>query len=313
MAEEVALTPEQEDAAQEAAFQEQAAKSDARLSGEEPPDPDATKVAPEPAAGTPAPSSDTKPAAADGQQAAPAVEAPDAAILAKLPPDVRDAVKARLDALSGEVGKERNNNRSLAGRISAYQRKYEEAVGLKQPAAAKAATDEQKTEWKQFSDDYPDIAKSIEAKFAAEQKAANLDGIVDWIEGQKRERFLHDAFESVEVVHPGWRNVVNTKQFLDWKATSPTYEKLADSDEISDAVTLLDLYNALGPKASAPNQADVAAAKQLAARREAQVAGGQAAPSRAGQPNENVDLADPEQLFAFYANKSNQRIRNRYK
>ena len=206
--------------------------------------------------------------------------------------------------------------RSTAGRVSAYQRKYEEAAGKRPAEVVAKATTEQTDEWKQFSQDYPDIAKAIESRVPAKAGVApEIAEVVEFVESEKRSRFLHEAWDTVEKIHPGWRDVGVTPAFQTWKASSPTYEKLASSDDIADAVALFDLYGAHTARHAPPaaDPAATAAAATLAARRTAQVDGALAAPARSSSPNTNVDLSDPDQLFAFYSQKANKRIKDRYK
>jgi len=243
-------------------------------------------------------------------------------LLALVPESARGAVKAKLDAdaakLTAEaarVAKYEQDNRSMAGRVSAYQRKYEEATGKRTPTPAPAVTPEQKVEWTEFSEQYPEIAKAIEAKFAAEQKApaAETQELLQYVQDQKRQTFLEDAWAAVDAVHPDWRATGRTKEFQDWKATSPAYEKLAASDDLADAIALFDLYGAHRTKNPAPAAvvADTAAADQVAARREKQAEGALSPNGKNATPNHGVDLNDEDQLFAFYAAKSNARIARR--
>lgn len=312
----VELTPEQEDAAYEAAFNEAVAKREAAKSGDEPKleDP-ATNKAEEPTpaqAAAPAPDAKQEPAA-------PAVD-PYADALAAVPEAHRDALAKRLkdaDEAEKRAKKLELDNRSLAGRMSAYQRKYEEAAGKRPAEVKQEATVEQSAEWEQFKQDYPDIAKAIEARVPTGTAgvAPELVDVVEFVEQEKRNRFLHDAWEAVESVHPGWRDVARAKEFQEWKATSPTYEKLAASDDVADAIALFDLYGAHRSRAVAAPAVDpvkAAEAAKLAARRGAQVEGARSPTNRATAPNQNVDLNDDDQLFAFYAQKSNARIKSRY-
>lgn len=239
-------------------------------------------------------------------------------ILSQLSEPVAARVKTELGALSERARKLDLDNRSLAGRISAYQRRYEEAAGKRPAEAAKAATVEQTEEWVTFKNDYPQIAEAIEHRFAASTGAAQqpqIAELVQYVEHEQRSRFLQDAWDAVEAVHPGWRDVGRSKEFQTWKATSPTYDKLASSDDIADAIALFDLYAAHQLVTGSPGVDPAAAAESeaLAARRGAQVEGARAPSNKSATPNENVDLSDPDQLFAFYANKSNKRLQNRYK
>lgn len=241
---------------------------------------------------------------------------PDESWLANVPEAQRDSVKARLAAASAAEAKAAKlelDNRSMAGRMSAYQRKYEEAAGKRPVEVAKQATAEQSAEWTQFKEDYPDIAKAIEGRVPAQAGIApEMKDVVEFVENEKRQRFLNDAWEAVETIHPGWRKTGATPEFRAWKESSTTYEKLASSDDVADAVALFDLYRAhqsvAAPKVDPAAQAS---ANALAARRDAQTEGARAPNNRAATPNQNVDLADADQLFAFYANKSNQRMKAR--
>jgi hypothetical protein len=201
----------------------------------------------------------------------------------------------------------------MVGRVSAYQRKYEEAVGRKKPDAAEADKAEASAEWNQFKEDYPDIAKAIESRVPA--TAGTDDAVVEFVRNEMRSRQLNDAYEAVDAVHPKWREEVRTKEFAEWKATSPTYERLASSDDVADAVALFDLWEShrskAAPRQQTPDPEAVAAATKLAARRGAQVDGGKAAVTKSASPNQNVDMNDEDQLFAFYANQANARMRKR--
>jgi len=293
----------------EAAFNESVAKREAVKAGTAPPTPDPTQ--PEPAATDgPDPAS---------QDPATPVAAPEDELLALVPADKRDALAQRLKAAAdseARAAKLEQDNRSMAGRMSAYQRRYEEAAGKRPAEVKKEATEAESADWTQFKEDYPDIAKAIESRVPATAGTTpEVAAVVEFVEQEKRTRFLHDAWDAVETVHAGWREKARSAEFQGWKKSSPTYEKLAASDDISDAIALFDLYDAHQSKAGVspqPDPAQAAAAAQLAARRGAQVAGAQAPSHKASQPNQSVDLSDADQLFAFYADKSNARIKARH-
>lgn len=242
------------------------------------------------------------------------------AIIASLPEAQRPAAQAAFDeaeALRTKNASLEHDNRSIAGRMSAYQRKYEEAAGKKPVDVAKAATAEQTAKWKQFSEDYPDIAEAFEARLDAVQpgKSADVEAMAKFVEDEMRTRFLTEAGDAVEVVHKGWRETVKTQAYKDWQATSETYERLASSDNIADAIALFDLYDAHRSK-NAPATPVVdpkvaADAVKLAARRGAQAEGGKAAVTNTATPNHGVDTNDADQLFNFYANKANARMAKR--
>lgn len=304
---------------EDAEFAKQAAEADARLRarGED--------IGTPVGRGSKEPEAPAAPAsAATPEEKAPAAPAPvvnpDDALLAAVPEEQRPALAARLKAASDLEAENRrlaNDNRSIAGRISAYQRKYEEATGLRQPEAPKTVSPEDEKAWQQFATDYPDIAKAFEARLKTTLPAGadpTVQELAAYVENEKRERFLHQAYDAVEAVHPGWRQLGGTKEFQEWKSSSTTYEKLAASDDVADAVALFDLYKARHPAAPQPtiDPKEVAASQALAARRGAQVEGAKSQRTGKATPNQNVDLNDPDQLWAFYAEKSNNRIKGRY-
>jgi hypothetical protein len=297
----------------EAEFAAQAAKIDAKKQGHSDEDSDKQSAAPVTAPTPEQPAANAAPAAVD----------PDEEILAAIPEEKREAARARFKAAEAEkarADKLANDNRSMAGRMSAYQRKYEEAAGKRPVEVQAEQSAEQKAEWTQFVGDYPDIAKAIEARFAASQpgKNADVEAMVAYVHEERRNRFLSEAWDAVEAVHAGWRTKVATPEFAAWKSSSPTYEKLASSDDVADAIALFDLYDAHTLKSKpAPVPAvpvdpvKAAEAAKLAARRGAQAEGAKAPIGRNASPNQNVDMGDADQLFAFYADKSNRRIASR--
>ena len=311
-----------EDTEYEAAFAAQVAKNEAARAGEvATPEPEPTPTA-APAAVKEAPDAAPAPAPAAVPQAPAPAAAPaalsdeDNALLGSVPEAQRAALKSRLEASAAaqtRAAKLEQDNRSMAGRVSAYQRRYEEATGKRPVVPAPQITAEQKSEWASFAKEYPEIGAAIEARFAADTgrlPAAQGQELVAYVQEQKRQEFLRDAFAAVDTVHPGWRELGANEQFRTWKASSPTYEKLAASDEIADAIALFDLYEAHRGKQPKP-VVDTAAADQIAARRAKQAEGALTPDGKQATPNNQLDLNDADQLFAFYAQKANSRIRGR--
>lgn len=297
-----------DDDQQEALFNEMVAKREADKNGETSQKEPESKAAEKKAA----------PKAADESTQKEVEKSPqlsDEELLALVPEDRRDAVRSRLEAEYETQRKLDNNLRSVSGRVSAYQRRYEEAIGRRPAEAAKAASVESLNDWKEIEKDYPDLAKGIRQLF--ESKGGNpedIRGLVDYVESEKRARFLSDAYDAVEAVHPGWREVIKQQEFRGWLKTSPAYERLASSEDIADAILLFDQWNFhAGQTQQEGNSEEAAEADRLAARREAQTRGAQTPRSRAASPNQEVDLNDEEQLFQFYASKANERMRTRHR
>lgn len=250
----------------------------------------------------------------------PAADQVDADLAKIADPAVRDALAKRLrdgEAAADRAKKLELNNRSLAGRMSAYQRRYEEAAGKRPAEVKQEATDEETAEWKQFATDYPDVAGAIEKRLEAKLGSTPaLAELVEYVESEKRTRFLTEAWDAVEAVHAGWREIGKSNTFQEWMQTSPTYGRLASSDDVADAIALFDLYKAAHPTPGNPNtptQAEADQAAKLSARRKEQAEGASSPNDRGATPNTGVDLTDEDQLFAFHADKANKRLRERYK
>lgn len=51
------------------------------------------------------------------------------------------------------------------------------------------------------------------------------------------------AIQQIESTHPDWRNLVRTKDYLDWMAAQPeSVRSLANSNQAIDTMILIDLY-----------------------------------------------------------------------
>lgn len=303
----------EQDAADEAEFQRLVAKREAEKRSEADPK---TEPEPEPKA-TPATPAASKPEPSQGDaQAANPVD-DDLAKIAD--PALRDALAKRLkdgEEAAARAKKLDLDNRSLAGRMSAYQRRYEEAAGKRPAEVQQQASAESEAEWTQFASDYPDVAKAIEKRLEAKLGSTpTIAKLVEYVETEQKDRFLTEAWDAVEAVHAGWRELGKTEEFQEWMKSSPTYGRLASSDDVADAIALFDLWKGAhpapsNPKTPTPAEADQAA--KLSARRKEQADGASSPSDRGATPNTGVDLDDEDQLFAFHAAKANKRLRERY-
>lgn len=87
-----------------------------------------------------------------------------------------------------------------------------------------------------------EIQAEAEAR-AAQQSAQRLDTENREKAAKERETFEREARRLVEVAHPGWVALVNTKSFSEWERRQPaSVRALGQSDRVPDAILLLDLY-----------------------------------------------------------------------
>lgn len=305
---------DEQEAADEAEFQRLVAKREAEKRSEADPK---SEPEPEPKATPATPAAEAEPS--DKQEPAQAANQVDDDLAKIADPALRDALAKRLkegEEAAARAKKLDLDNRSLAGRMSAYQRKYEEAAGKRPAEVRQEATAESEAEWTQFASDYPDVAKAIEKRLEAKLGSTpSIAKLVEYVETEQKDRFLTEAWDAVEAVHAGWRELGKTEEFQEWMKSSPTYGRLASSDDVADAIALFDLWKGShptpsNPKTPTPAEADQAA--KLSARRKEQAAGASSPSDRGATPNTGVDLDDEDQLFAFHAAKANKRLRERY-
>jgi hypothetical protein len=208
------------------------------------------------------------------QPAAPSSAAADTGIVnseaedpyASLPPQVREEVvgmKTLLTQLSGRLRQAEGHIGNLTGQL----KKAREAAPAQPTAAQITAAQGSPEAWKALEDEYPEFAKimkpAIEAHFASlrsdieslktrpQQEAPD---VLQRLETTQREL-------TVEVRHPGWKDLIQTPQFTGWLAAQPPEVKLlADSPEPRDAIRLLDLHSAAKANSGSRNQHLAAAA-----------------------------------------------------
>lgn len=179
-------------------------------------------------------------------------EAPDP--LANASPEV----KAAFDALKVRADKAEHENTSNRGRISAYQeelRQQRDAAG--KPAAAKPSDGTKPgvkafatKEFKTFAEDYPEVAKMIEAGVNSAVEEVQAENVtlrkeLDGISGEHRAENLNRQFQTVLDAHPDYSKIKGSDEFKEWFKTSPAYvqdgvkrnsEYIIDGSEVSDIV-----------------------------------------------------------------------------
>jgi DNA repair exonuclease SbcCD ATPase subunit len=202
----------------------------------------------------------------DGEPADEAEQAPD--------------VSERLSALEQENQKLKHSEASQRGRVGAYQRQLNESQQTinqlqqqlqqfqqqNQHANGQAkTTDERKDEaaqtmgsddWETFKQDFPDMARAVEARLTAdqqrqaqlEQQIAQLQSTVQPIQQQAHEQAIQSEYARLEDRHSDWRDVIRAPAFKTWlQNQNPAIKALAASDSADDASALIDFYKGMTP------------------------------------------------------------------
>lgn len=172
-----------------------------------------------------------------------------------------DEVKARFMALEENSAALQHTIDSDAGRVSAFQRKInlmerqQQAAPRAQPSTTQIA-DAMKgssTQWDQFKEDYPEVAAALDSRFEALGVAAQDS--IDQTLAPVRDHQAHiqqvDAsndkkarVDAVAEVYPTWTKAVKEPEFNSWLIDQPPgVQALQDSDDTSDASTLIGLYD----------------------------------------------------------------------
>lgn len=180
----------------------------------------------------------------------------------------KDAPEALRKAHEADVAKHEANFKRISGTVSGYQRKADrlEAENRKlreaaqppaQPADDAAPADGdllEDPEFKKAMDEYPEVMAPV-AKVvgsltrqlkAANDRAERLEGSIGNLSTAEQERIFDEQETALAQVHPDWKDVTATPDFLDWVAAQPRYVRDAlerNGENIIDATEAADLIS----------------------------------------------------------------------
>lgn len=241
---------------------------------------------------------------------------------------------------------------SDSGRVSAFQKKVNDLEAtieqIKTDSSKEQPTEQQITDamsggdadWKEFSDDYPEVAAAIDKRFDAQQKDINskldtkqseIDSKLDTtlapvIEKQHRDEAIeaetatNESYAEVAKTYPTWQNVVQKQEYNDWYVSqSPGIQALGDSADVNDASTLIGLYDdyrvANGhPTMKADPEPDpgvTTEANELAERRKRQLEDGKTIPSKSARVDPDAESGEDEFERSFNAFAARKEAKNR--
>jgi hypothetical protein len=163
-------------------------------------------------------------------------------------------MEAIITQLSGRL---RNAEGHIGGLNSQVKQQLEAAKQVKAAGADAPSTGEIRAAqdnpaaMAELERDYPEFAKAlkpaIEATLASrmaayEQRMQPAQPTGEFASKQEIESFKAEL--RVESRHPGWQETVAKPEFIGWLQSGPReYQMLAGSNEPSDAIRLLDIYN----------------------------------------------------------------------
>ena len=238
-----------------------------------------------------------------------------------------DDLSEKLKTLETENERLRHSDASQRGRLGAYQRQINDLQRKSQEIESakpknqngESQDDNQQRQdladsmgvddWKEFKEDFPDMARAFESRLKAdqakqtqlEQQVSELRSAVQPMQEQAHQQQLQSEYARLEGRHSDWREVVNAPEFDSWLNTqNPSIQALKDSDSADDASALLDFYKGTtgtGDENSRAPKHD----KRQARLANAQTVSRRGATTRTGAPEE-FDAA-----FEHYAAKKKAR------
>lgn len=251
-----------------------------------------------------------------------ATEAATPDIWASAPPEL----KAAYDALAAEKVKVENDHKAVSGRVSAYQRKYEQLAKAAQPVK-KDETESPTKAIESLMEDYPEIAKPLkQALETIEGKLNNLDKAQESLREDAQtelQTLIDDETARLEKKHPDWLETLqaNGPAFAAWVEDQPRrIREIAYKNDkaIVDAVgaaEVVSLFKAhIGkPATPAPKPDPKTPNPPLNDRRERQLAGSASPQRQGGRPVVSgiPEDGDPEQIWKAFDAVDQQKQRAR--
>lgn len=216
-----------------------------------------------------------------------------------------ETVEQQLERYKNESQHWQHRYNSDLGRQNALQRKIQEQQDEIQKLAKQKAPEEMTSkEWAELQEDYPEIAKGIEAKFKADQENHSRELVqlreqLAQVQSRDQEQYKSAQYQILEQHHPDWRDVAQSQNFGEWLGQQPLpVQSLMESEEAADAAYLLNMFKTTTRQAQPDNS-------EIKQRRERQLKNAQTVPNRGGRTRSNLPAEDDyEASFDYFANQS---------
>jgi len=228
--------------------------------------------------------------------------------LAKL--DAIDRLEQRVRNTEGHIG-------GLTSTLNTFREELKAAATAAAAAAPGAAPSQQQiaaasgnlAKWESLKSDFPEWAEAIDERLgAAQAQKVDVDALRQQVASELAPKIraeLEASFEPrlVDIAHRGWRQLVNTPEFVEWiKAQPADVQRLAASPKADDAIDLLDRYKETR-KVIPKTAEEIAAERQARLRQAANAPRGQGA----GIPRKGIDDMTDEEYWQYLANQGAKR------
>jgi hypothetical protein len=167
---------------------------------------------------------------------------------ATLPASIRDELVG-LKTMTQQLGGRLRQAEGHIGNLTSQLKQAREVAKTQAPSASEVAAARSNPQaWKQMEEEYPEFFKTIRP--ALDHEISALRSEIAAVRGQSENPDILQRIDSaqreltVEVRHPGWKERVQSPQFVGWLQSQPReVQMLAGSPDPSDAIRLLDLHS----------------------------------------------------------------------
>lgn len=238
--------------------------------------------------------------------------------------EASEAQQEALRKLQSERDEFRHKAESQSGRVSALQRKLNELEARQTQQAPRAATqqaaqpetDDEKR-WKEFKEEYPELAQTMEEKLAREREQMRNEWSqsmqpfaqrLQSLSGVEYERYVESQERTLDAAHPDWRDIAKSEDFTNWVRTLPkSIAGLYESDDASEVAFLLDHYKRTATQN--PQESGNSEVSEIKRQREERLRSSQEPPAARSGGGRPIPKDDFESAFAAYAHRAERNRR----
>lgn len=225
--------------------------------------------------------------------------------------DVPDDIKTLVSQLQEQNAKLSHEYKSVINRLNPKQKENEQLRRQlrelhAQVQSSRASHPEAQEKWKEFKEEWPDIAEYVETRLSgAQQKGPDTEikAKLAQLEEAEQRRYVEGQYAALAAAHPDFQDIATSADFTLWVSQQPGavqgYLTSYDAGEVSWLLSAYKRDKGIGAKLSG----DVAAIQQ---KRSEQLRSGRSVSSRQVAPAQG-GAEDFESAFRFFSKKREQR------
>ena len=155
-----------------------------------------------------------------------------------------------LERYKAEAQQWQHRYNSDLGRQNALQRKIKELEDQLSQVSTPAPESMSQKEWDELQQDFPEIAKAVEAKLGTmtqsyEAKINQLQSQLNPIQELNEQTYISSQMGQLSAEFPDWQETAQSAEFQQWVNQQPvTVRELVQSNEAADAAYLIRTFKA---------------------------------------------------------------------